>query len=345
MFEALEGRCDLQVLHTGDLGDSWLDRAAARAIGSLARRSYLTGHALATSRRHGRYVTKALRHQRPDVVLAVAASQDVAHAQSDAPIVQITDATFAAIEGFYPLFENLHPAARRQGHAMAAKAQQRTTGFGVASEWARNSLVQHYAADPADCRVIPFGPGVEPPSPVRPAVHNGPLRILVVASDWHRKGGVLALEAVERLRREGTAAALTVVGDAPTLPSWVCALGRLPRSEMASVYAGHDVLLEMASANAGGVTMTDAHAFGLPVVATKTGGTASIVDDGVTGLLVDDSASAVQAAAALRALSDRTVRTGFSARALRRHEELLNWDRWARDVLALCADAIGRHRG
>ncbi len=85
---------------------------------------------------------------------------------------------------------------------------------------------------------------------------------------------------------------------------------------MADLYAAHDVLLEPARANAGGVTLTDATASGLPVVATRTGGVPSIVDDGVTGFLVDADDPVREAVAALR-MAGRTGRVARDVRGRR----------------------------
>ncbi|MDQ4488832.1 glycosyltransferase family 4 protein [Sinomonas sp. ASV486] len=345
MYAALASRVTVDALETSRAGDAWADRAAARIIGSFSSRAYLVGHALATSRRRGRYVERELRNRPADVVLAVAASQDIALLKAPVPVVQITDATFAAMSGFYPQFDNLHRLSAVQGRIMSGKAQRRTAAFGVASDWARQSLIDEYGVHPDTCRVLPFGPAVDGPSPLARVTGNGTLRILVVSSDWQRKGGEHAVEAVGRLRAKGVDVSLTVVGNAPPLPPWITALGRIERDKMPAVYDSHDVLLELATANAGGVTMTDAHAFGLPVVATNSGGTASIVSHGETGLLIEPGTAMVDRAAdALASFADPMVRAGHSTRAAGRHATVLNWDVWAEGVLDLCRTAAGdRH--
>jgi glycosyltransferase involved in cell wall biosynthesis len=164
-----------------------------------------------------------------------------------------------------------------------------------------------------------------------------------VARDWTRKGGDLALATVERLRDEGVSCDLTVVGDGPDLPAWVHRTGRLGREEVGPLYAAHDVLLETARANAGGVTLTDAAASGLPVVATRTGGVPSIVEDGVTGILVDPSRVVPEAVRAVSWLADPHHWSQFSDAALRRSRDELSWSRWAETAVDLCANVVDRH--
>ena len=129
----------------------------------------------------------------------------------------------------------------------------------MASEWAARSLLEDYRVDPGRIRLAPFGPSVVSSSPPEGPRPGTPLRILFVARDWTRKGGDLALASVERLRDEGVSCDLTVVGEGPDLPAWVHRVGRVRREEMGTLYAAHDVLLETARANAGGVTTSKAH--------------------------------------------------------------------------------------
>lgn len=336
MNQALEVRAEIIPIETHGLRASLLDRAWMKTFSRLSQKRYLSGHSLAGGFSRRKRVEDLVRRSGADVVLAVAASQDIAMARFSCPVVQVTDATFQAMIGYYPLFSELQSVLRWQGARLAKLATSNTEAFAVASGWAKDSLVRHYGVPEARCAVVPFGPSCEPEEQPQP-VERSALRILVVCSDWNRKGGDLAVSAVEVLREQCPDSALTVVGDAPALPEWVTCLGRVPRSNMPELYRTHDVLLELATANAGGVTLTDAHAFGLPTIATDTGGVGSIVDRGVTGLLVDPDGDVVaEAAAALRALYDRAYRTGMARAAYQRHLDLLNWDTWASDVLEVC---------
>lgn len=342
MYAALCERAATQAIETGHLKASIVDRGAARVIGQFSSKQYLTGHALATSWKVGKYVTEAVRSSGADVVLAVAASQEVAFADIHQPVVQVTDATFASMLDYYPLFTRLHPMSVWQGNVMAKRAQTRSGSFAVATHWARDSLISDYKVLPADCEVVPFGPRMEPDLPPRRQAGGG-LRVLVVASNWQRKRGDKAIAAVETVRQRFPHTTLTVVGNAPTLPDWVRSVGRVPAHELAQLYADHDVLLELADANAGGVTLTDAHAFGLPVIATDTGGVSSIVAHGESGILVPTEESAVnEVVAALIAIQDPGLRLSLAAAANKRHHGLLNWNHWAESTLRICENVRKR---
>ena len=282
-------------------------------------------------------MSRAVRSAGVDVVLSVAASTPLAYADVGAPVVEVGDATFRLLTGYYPLFSGLHATARWQGEVLARRTARRSAAFLLASEWAAASLVADYAVAPSRIRVAPFGPSAtssRAPTGPRP---GEPLRVLFVGRDWARKGGDLALQVVAALRHQGMPCELTVVGDGPDLPAGATRLGRVPRERMGELYASHDVLLEPARANAGGVTLTDATASGLPVVASRTGGVPTIVDDGVTGVLVDPERLVPEAVDALARLARPDTWGAMSRAAQRRGRNELSWERWASTAAELCA--------
>ncbi|WP_353082592.1 glycosyltransferase [Tessaracoccus lapidicaptus] len=327
MVSALAERTEVVPFVTREVPDSIVDRVLARALDGRFGRRYLVGHALATSAKRGRSLLKRLKEDPVDVILAVAASQDIAFLDTDVPIVQVSDTTYRAIKDFYPLFSNLTALTDLQASIQARRAARRTRHFLAATAWARDALVRDDHVNPRDITVAPFGPAVSPPA--SPRVEEGhSLRILAVISDWERKGGADVIAVGEGLRRRGVDFGLTVVGDTPTLPDWVTARGRLTPTEMRDAYATADVLIEMARSNAAGVVLTDAAAFGLPVVATDSGGVASIVDEGVTGFLVP-TGDVDRAVEKLVALTDEQLLHRLSIAAVQRSADLLSWRRWA----------------
>ena len=85
------------------------------------------------------------------------------------------------------------------------------------------------------------------------------------------------------------------------------------------------------------MTLTDATTSGLPVVATRTGGVATIVDDGVTGFLVDAEHPVAESVAALVRLAEPGVWHRMSAAAQRRGTEDLSWEHWATTAVEVCS--------
>jgi phosphatidylinositol alpha-1,6-mannosyltransferase len=129
-----------------------------------------------------------------------------------------------------------------------------------------------------------------------PIPDEGPLRLLCVGRLIERKGQQHLIEAVKRLSDEGIELMLDLVGtgDAATtyearvrqlgLEDHVHLIGYVPREEIAQHYVAAHVFV-LPSYNEGmSVATLEAMAAGLPVVITRTGGTAELVEEGVNGL-------------------------------------------------------------
>lgn len=323
-----------------------VDKALARTHGIFGRR-YLPGHSVATARLLGKQLRFATAGQGFDAVLAVAASTAVAMARLDVPVVHVTDTTVELIRDYYPLYSGLGRLAVAQAEWLERRSQQRTGAVVATSHWARASFVDHYGMAADRVTVAPFGPAITPGADrgSRTTRETGGLAGLLVASHWERKGGEQAVDAIGRLREAGIDATLTVVGECPAgLPEWVLPVGKLGREELSRAYLRHDVLLELARANAGGVTLTDAAAHGLPVIATDTGGVADIVVHQGSGILVTTEQDED---AALTAMLDSSTRQHLSNGAIDRYRNILNWDAWAghvHDLLCEVASSDGRGR-
>ncbi len=192
------------------------------------------------------------------------------------------------------------------------------------------------------CVVVPYGIDREQ-FRVPPRGHHGKLRVLTVGAVGLRKGSPYVVEAARAL---GDIAEFRMVGgvDEPTrslakLPN-VQLLGIVARTEVAAQFAWADVFL-LPSACEGSATVTyEALAAGLPLVVTPN--TGSVVEDGVSGVLVPlgDVGAIV---GALRALhEDRTRLAAMSAAAIRRSGEF-DLDAYGRRLLAALVPLRQRH--
>jgi glycosyltransferase involved in cell wall biosynthesis len=87
------------------------------------------------------------------------------------------------------------------------------------------------------------------------------------------------------------------------------------RSDALALLRAFDVFVMSSYLEGLGTSIMDAHALGVPVVATRTGGIPELVEDGVTGLLAPPRDPASLAAAILRFLGDERLRSACAARA------------------------------
>jgi glycosyltransferase involved in cell wall biosynthesis len=116
--------------------------------------------------------------------------------------------------------------------------------------------------------------------------------------DWQRKGGDLAVAAKEKLAGSWLQAQLTIVGCQPPLHSAgnIRVFPNLNKNRaeeariLGDLYEQADFLILPTKADCSSSVTAEANAFGVPVIATKTGGLPSLIKEGVNGYLVPLSA-------------------------------------------------------
>jgi len=101
---------------------------------------------------------------------------------------------------------------------------------------------------------------------------------------------------------------------------------------LASVYVGASRRSERLGVEGFGISLVEASACGLPVVAGNSGGVPDAVQDGETGFLVPPEDPAALADAICRLLGDATLATRLGENGRRAVETHFNWDRVVRDL-------------
>ena len=142
--------------------------------------------------------------------------------------------------------------------------------------------------------------------------------------EWKRPE--LALSVCAELMHRGVAVNLLMAGSGPLRSSLeemseklriqdhVRWLGH--RDELQHVFQGIDIFLHTAKGEAFGNVLVEAMACGIPVVATRSGATGEVIEEGVTGLLIDPGeGEAERAADAIQALWKDPERRAAMGRA------------------------------
>jgi glycosyltransferase involved in cell wall biosynthesis len=330
----------------------------------LRRRWYgLTGHQY-----HANFESTALdafgaqaRRMIPGDVDAVIAVTTMVAASLDGlriPVISWDDATPAAMTDYYPDFVRLSSRSARDADTMGHRATRNVALALYASEWAACSARSVYGLPTERCAVVPFGANLEQlptASEVNAAIAERPrtsCRLLWVGVDWERKRGDLVVEAAKRIEAQGIPVELTVVGCRPPadreLPAWVSVEGFVSKrtavgtARLAELFARSHFLVMPSHAEAYGLVHCEAAAYGVPAVATRTGGVPTIIVDGETGVLEDPSAQADAYAGRIIALMrDRPRYESMARAASARSAALLNWDVAGRVALSRIAAAAG----
>jgi len=307
-------------------------------------------------------VKQDIERSRYDALLALHASTVIPSLKIECPLVYVTDATAALLNNYYPTRQELSEQYIEQLQKCEETTIAKSDAVLVPTQWAADSVVQDYGAEPSRVHTIEWGGNLDrmPHSSgelaseelasekmaVESLASDWPqpsgdrqIRFLFVGLDWHRKGGDIATKMIEVLRASGVEAVMTVVG--ASIPKqdrspYVRSLGMLNRAnrqesaKLDRLFCSADFYIHPARAECYGHVLCEALGFGVPVIATRTGGISQCVIDGETGVLLRPEASAEEFAQSVQELlADRPALTEMSANAVQDFRKRLNWDRWA----------------
>jgi glycosyltransferase involved in cell wall biosynthesis len=180
-----------------------------------------------------------------------------------------------------------------------------------------------------DARWIPNG--VEIPAEV--GEEADPPEILFVGRLSPEKGIRELVEATRGLN-------LVVAGDGPLRSLVPDALGFVPHDEVKRLLARAAVIVLPSHREGLPMVLLEAMAHGRAVVATPVGGIPSLVEDGVTGLLVPAGDATALREAIERLLADPALRKRLGEAACARVSELCSWERVTEATLDAYASAL-----
>lgn len=208
-------------------------------------------------------------------------------------------------------------------------------------------------------RVVPLGTdpvqfrsGLDPRGiRARYGLDGGPWLLTVARLEWH-KGIDTVIRALPAVRAAFPGARYAVAGVGPRRPQFerlagelglgnaVRFLGPVPDEELPALYNAADLYVGASRRHAllaegFGISLVEASASGLAVVGGRSGGVPDAVRDGETGVLVDPDDPQALAAGISTLLADDERRRRMGAAGRRAVETYYNWDRVARDLMAI----------
>jgi glycosyltransferase involved in cell wall biosynthesis len=163
------------------------------------------------------------------------------------------------------------------------------------------------------------------------------------------KGHEIAAEAVQRLSARHPRLKLVVMGEGPDRAELTEQLSFLGdrvtltghRDDVMDVLAASDILLHPSRFDAFPTALLEAAAAARPAVATNVGGIPEIVEDGVTGTLIDAPPTTDELVDALGPMvGDASLREAIGRRARERFEASFTIERWFERLLPVYEEAI-----
>ncbi len=214
----------------------------------------------------------------------------------------------------------------------------------------RDEIVSMLRLPPGRVEVVP--PGVDDCFTPGPGRSPTPL-VLAVGRLVPVKGFPLLVEALAAVRRNVPDMRAVIVGEGRVRPEvvdairragaeeWIELAGRRTENELVALYRHAWVLASMSQREGWGMTITEAGACGTPAVVTRIAGHEDAVEDGVSGLLVDDVPGMVGALTAV--LRDRLLRERLR-RGAEHQAATLTWEATAAGTLRALLAEHRRHR-
>jgi glycosyltransferase involved in cell wall biosynthesis len=304
---------------------------------------------------YARQIGRILNSVTVDAIFC-ATTNPVARFESRHPLIFWGDAPFPAIIDYYPSFSNVSRSSIKNAFDLEKRALAQCAAAIYASEWAAQYALEELGADPAKVHVIPFGANLEDaPSEIEieTLISNRSLetcRLLFLGVDWERKGGPLAVEVAAGLNNRGLKTELVVAGCQPPrdLPNFVRREGFVSKAtvrgrlKLAALIGESNFLILPSRAEAFGVVLAEACAYGLPCLATRTGGIPTIVRDGVNGYTFGpDEPAEAYVGAVLRAHAQAGAYGALARSAYHEYATRLNWGVIGRQVAELVHRVTG----
>lgn len=306
----------------------------------------------AVLRRAARHIVERFAEGDCDAVFCPGTGVPVhAYLPPEIPTFTYLDATKRSwIETYFGM-NTLCARSRRHLDAVDRHCLHNHTLTFFSSDWALHEAARDYRAPIARMAVVPFGANLTyAPTRLKVAASilargKATCRLLFVGKEWERKGGPDALVLVRALRERGLPATLDIVGCTPALTveqrAFTTVHGFIDhatpdgaRRFHALLGASH-VLLFLSRAEAFGIALCEAAAFGVPAYALRVGGIPTIVRDGDNGWLGDVPFNVNAAADTLARAWNSPTEYGRIALATRAdYEARLNWNAAGRSLRA-----------
>lgn len=334
-----------------------LGRYISGALRRVWGRSYDHAHTLRLAGQFARYYSTLLQQANTDIVFAPLAATQIADLETNCPILYLSDATFNLVTNYYPEYSGLTTESIRQGNEVERRAIHRASTLVYPTKWAAQSAIHHYGANPDRVHIIPYGANIDS-APPRAACLNRTLtdvcRLVLVGTNWNRKGADLAVETLDALTHMGVPCELVVCGCKPPSKSHRANLTVIPyldknhpeqRQRFADLLLSAHFMLLPTRSESFGIVFCEAAAFGLPVVTTATGGVSEVVINGENGYTLPVTANAREFAQLIGELfknKERYLMLERSSRAA--YEERLNWDVWGVSMAKVMHELLREER-
>lgn len=284
----------------------------------------------------GQVIQEQLQGHSLDLIFAPVACKEMQYLNTDIPIIYASDVTHKLLVETYQIENN------QQKEQWESSAILRGKKLVYSSEWAANSAIEHYGADPERIEIVPFGANIDTIPNAQKTLEKCSFdrcSLLFIGRNWERKGGKLAFDTLTSLLDMGVDAELLVVGCYPPPEYKHERLRVIPnidkniaqeREKFNRLLLESHFLIFPTRADCSPIVICEANAYGIPVMTTDVGGIPTIIKNGKNGFMLPLSASPQDYAELIKAnFSDAKQYENLVKDSRTEYETRLNWQKWA----------------
>jgi glycosyltransferase involved in cell wall biosynthesis len=307
----------------------------------LKKKVFLTERTKIIGKYYAKQVDYSLKRKNYDLIISIGVIP-IAYLETEIPIVMIADANFNSMVNYY--IKNLSKQSCKDGNNMELLGFDKSKLIVFASDWATLTAINYYSVDKNKVKTIPFGANINNIPNVSKLKYylSKPLELLFIGKEWERKGGDIVYETFLLLNKNGIETNLTIVGTIPQKIENSEKIKIIPfinkniateRLLFESIMFNTDIFFMPSREECYGIVFCESNAYGIPCVASNTGGITTIIKDGINGYTLPISSDAKEYAELIsKMIQDENIFLNLRKTSRKRFEEILNWDAFGKSL-------------
>ena len=269
----------------------------------------------------------------PDLVFHVFSTFSPFWDKFDIPYVMYLDYTMAlAKKNWLPWAPFTNPKELADWVDCEHIAYERARYILTMSNLVKSSLVEDYCIKPEKITVVGSSGNLQVPYEGEKTF--GSKQILFNGSDFQRKGGDVVLAAFNQVKKTLPEAKLVIIGKKLAIvengvdnPGYISS-----PSEMRNLFLKTDLVVAPARCDPFPTFLMEAMSYGVPCIVSARDGMPEIIDNGVSGVVIDQPAPDLLAHQIINLLCDIPVLTSMSQNARHKVKNKFNWNNIAKNI-------------
>ncbi|GAA6620307.1 hypothetical protein NUACC26_061230 [Scytonema sp. NUACC26] len=251
-------------------------------------------------RDYAKQVEVRLRQTECDLILCPHNAKPITYLEAKQPIILWQDAPFYSLVDTY--MKNLCYETKKSIYDAEALAYKKCSKLFFSSDWAILEVKKLWQIPSSSLKMLSYGANFESHldrdeicTIVSQRITNTVCNLLFIGLDWHRKGGEIILEVLQRLIKRGIETKLTIVGCQPNLPleiePFVNRIGFInfnlesDSKKMAQIFQDTHFFIFPSQMDFSPHVINESSSFGVPVLTTNVGGIPSLISEGENGFI------------------------------------------------------------